>query len=68
MKMRVAVPESIFIFTLTLLHSERPELHTILAFQGAIGLKLTVHTQIGVFMRASISGVHSLEIPMTNLI
>ena len=64
---RVAVPESIFIFTLTLLHSERPNLCTIFAFLSAIGLKLTVHTQIGVFMRASVFGVHSLEIPMTNL-
>ena len=38
MKMTELLPLKMFPFTLTLLHSERPKLHTILAFLSAIGL------------------------------
>ena len=44
----VSIKMSLVKDSLTLLHSERPKLHTILAFLSAIGLSLEVHLKSGV--------------------
>ena len=56
---------------LTLLHSERPKLYTILAFLSAIGLKIkvTVHTsamQIGYNKNMFVTFLLNFQISLTN--
>ena len=43
MKIVELLPLNSYLFTLTLLHSERPKLYTVLAFLNAIGLKLNFY-------------------------
>ena len=51
------------ILTLTLLHSERPKLHTILAFLRAVGLKVVVGLQTS-FCQANADCIHCMSWPI----